>query len=117
MEKSWNIVYYQSPDQDRSPVYDFINSFDAKTISKIYHTLNLLETYGTQLGSPHFKKLVGEKLWEIRLLGQNNIRIFYVAVQKHSFLLVHGFEKKKQKTDRKEIVLALSRVKEYYSRQ
>lgn len=117
MNDSWNIVYYQAPTQSSSPVYDFINDLDADTKSKVINTINLLESYGIRLGPPHAKKLVGTDLWELRILGQDNIRIFYIAVTGKNFLLLHGFNKKKQKTDRKEIETALARLKEYRSRQ
>lgn len=117
MDEGWNIIYYQAPGQVTSPVYDFINSLDPKAKSKVVNTLNLLEQYGIKLGPPRAQKLVGTELWELRLLGQDNIRIFYVAVTGKSFLLLHGFNKKKQRTDRREIETALARLKEYNSRQ
>lgn len=116
MDEQWNIIYYQLPQSSNSPVYDFINNLDAKAKSKVINTLNLLEQYGTRLGQPHTKKLSGTDLWELRLLGQDNIRIFYVAVFGKSFLLLHGFKKKKQKTGKKEIEIAVTRLRDYKSR-
>ena len=113
---SWNIVYYQTPQQSSSPVQDFIQSLDMKTRTKVANSLNLLEEFGIKLSSPHTKKLIGTDLWELRILGQDNLRIFYVAVIGKSFLLLHGFVKKKQKTDKREIKTALGRLKEYRSR-
>lgn len=116
MDKHWSIVYYQAPRQSTSQVYDFINSLDAKAKSKVINTINLLEQYGTRFGSAHTKKLVGTDLWELRMLGQDNIRILYIAVTGKKFLFLHGFNKKKQKTDKREIHTALARLKEYNSR-
>ena len=113
---NWNIVYYQAPGQSSSPVYDFINSLDANAKSKVVNTFNLLEGYGTRLASSHVKKLTGTELWELRMLGQDNIRILYVATAGKSFLLLHGFIKKKQKTDKREIKKAMGRLREYRSR-
>lgn len=117
MDEVWNIVYYQTPQQNSSPVYDFINDLDANAKSKVINTINLLESYGTRLSPPHTKKLTGTELWELRILGQDNIRIFYIAIPGKNFLLLHGFNKKKQKTDKREIETALARLKEYLSRQ
>lgn len=116
MDESWSIIYYQAPQQTTSPVYDFINSLDANAKSKVINTINLLENYGIRLDPPHARKLTGTNLWELRMLGQDNIRIFYIAVTGKSFLLLHGFSKKKQKTDKKEIRTALARLNEYNSR-
>lgn len=116
MNENWNIIYYQKPKSSSSPVYDFIQSLDAKTQSKISNTLDLLEEYGIKLGMPHIKKLTGTDLWELRILGSDNIRLFYITVTGKNFLLLHGFLKKKEKTDRKEIKTAIDRFKEYRSR-
>ena len=116
MSDFWNIIYYQSLQQVSSPVYDFINRLDPTAKSKVINTINLLEEYGIRLSPPRAKKLAGTDLWELRMLGEDNIRIFYVAVVNKAFLLLHGFIKKKQKTDKKEIKTAMARLKEYGSR-
>jgi len=41
------------------------------------------------------------------------IRIFYLALSLESIIILHGFIKKKQKTDIKEISTALARLKEF----
>lgn len=116
MDGGWSILYYQSTQQISSPVYEFINSLDADAKSKVINSVNLLEGYGIRLGPPHVKKVTGADLWELRILGSDNIRIFYIAVPGKSFLLLHGFIKKKQKTERKEIKTATERLKKYRSR-
>ncbi len=117
MPKSgWVITYYQSPQNTKYPVYEFINTLDERAKSKVINTFDLLEEYGISLGLPHVKKLTGTELWELRILGQDNIRIFYITVQGKAFLLLHGFIKKKQKTDKKDIKVALDRLKDYRSR-
>ena len=113
MDQKWNIVYYQSSQQSKSPVYEFINSLSSKAKSKIINAIDLLEEYGTRLGSNHVKKLTGTDLWELRILGQDNVRILYTAVTGKTFLLLHGFIKKKQKTDKRGLDTALVRLKEY----
>lgn len=110
------MVYYQSPGQSTSSVYEFINSLNANAKSKVINSLNLLEEFGLRAGANRVQKLTGTDLWELRILGQDNIRIFYVAITGKSFLLLHGFIKKKQKTDKKEIKIATERLKEFESR-
>lgn len=117
MDRKWKIVYYQAPTQSNSPVFDFIQNLDAKAKSKIINIIDLLAESGIMLGLPHAKKLTGTSLWELRTLGQDNIRIFYVAIIDKSFLLLHGFQKKKQKTDQKEIKIAGKRLVEHESRK
>lgn len=62
---------------------------------------------------PHVKKLTGTPFWEIRILGQDNIRVIYICPFKESVLVLHGFIKKKQKTPPKEISTALQRYKNW----
>lgn len=73
--------------------------------------------YGLSTALPHLKKLTGSPLWEIRILGQDNIRILYVTIHQDSILLLHGFIKKTQKTPNREINTALKRLHEYQIKQ
>jgi phage-related protein len=116
MLQDWKILYYETTNGN-SPIYDFISWLTPQNQAKISNTLDLLAQYGTFLGSPHVKKITGTDLWELRILGTNNIRIFYVAFVSKTFVLLHGFLKKKQKTDKKEIKTALERLREFSSRK
>ncbi len=91
MNDDWGIVYYQGPTQSNSPIQEFIESLEKRAQNKIVRTLELLESYGLKLGMPYTKKMAGTDLWELRILGQDNLRIFYVAITGKSFLLLHGF--------------------------
>jgi phage-related protein len=114
-EEKWKIKYYMSP-SGTYPVADFIKELDEISKAKIINTFTLLEDFGIRLGLPHTKKLTGTDLWELRILGGNNLRVFYIAITGKSFLMLHGFNKKKQKTDRQEIKTAEIRLKDFYSR-
>ena len=64
------------------------------------------------LAEPHVKHLEG-KLWELRLTGRDGIaRALYVTAMGRRVIVVRAFVKKKQKTPRAEIELALRRAKE-----
>ncbi|MBI2338286.1 type II toxin-antitoxin system RelE/ParE family toxin [Candidatus Daviesbacteria bacterium] len=109
MEEKWEILLYRT-EQGGSPVQEFINSLEIKAKAKVESTINLLREFGTRLGLPHFKKIVGSELWEMRLLGSDNIRVLYISVAGRAFLLLHGFKKKKDKTPGKEIKVAEARL-------
>lgn len=113
---SWKVIYYKTL-QGKSPVFEFIQGFEMKTRARIFDTVDLLKEYGVNLGLPYSKKLTGTNLWEIRVLGSNNLRIFYVAVVGKTFLLLHGFKKKKQRTDLHEIKTAEARLREFKSQK
>lgn len=110
--EEWNIIYYESS-SGNIPVYDFIESLSPTAKSKVSNTFDLLTEFGIKLGLPHVKKVVETNLWELRILGGDSIRIFYVATSGKVFLLLHGFIKKSQKAPKKEIKIALERLKEY----
>lgn len=115
MANVWSIQLYESLEGDQ-PVEDFIRSLDEKAQNKIARTFDHVEEFGVALGQPHMKKLVGTELWELRILGSDSIRIFYVTITGKMFLLLHGFKKKTQKTPRKEIDIAEKRFVEFRSR-
>lgn len=112
---NWKIEYCESSSGNK-PIEEFINSLEEKAQVKILRTLELLEEFGIRMGLPHVKKLTGTSLWELRILGSNNIRVFYITRAQKRFLLLHAFKKKTQKTNRKEIKVALERLREYESR-
>lgn len=105
----WKLVYWHNANEV-SPIYEFIEGLEEKSQARVYKSLDMLEKYGLNLGYPHIKKLKGYDLWELRILGGDNIRIFYITMKEKKFLLLHGFVKKKQKTDIKEIKIALKRL-------
>lgn len=107
----WDIVYYESPN-NKFPVYDFIESLSAKAKAKVVNTFDLLSEFGIKLGMPKVRKIIGTPLWELRVLGKDSIRIFYVIKSERRIILLHGFIKKKQKTDKKEINIALERLED-----
>jgi len=111
----WKIDYYSAP-SGKKPVQKFIEKLAYTPRSRVYNTLELLAELGIRLGLPHAKKVTKTPFWELRILGEKSLRFFYVAKIGRSFLLLHGFTKKKEKTPRKEIKTSLKRLKEYKSR-
>lgn len=109
MDEKWKIEYYKTTGKN-SPVEEFVDRLEAKAQIKVSDTIDLLKEFGINLNLPHVKKVVGTPLWELRIVGQDSIRIFYITQTNKIFLLLHGFQKKKQKTDRKEIAIALKRL-------
>ena len=116
MEEQWSIIFYKTLQGD-TPVNDFILSLEVKAQSKIKDSIKLLQEFDVRLGPPHIKKLTGTELWELRILGSDSMRIFYVAVTGKNFLLLHGFKKKKNKTPPKEIRVAEDRLTEFRTRK
>jgi len=116
MELKTKIEYYTTL-EGKNPVSDFLDSLSGKQQGKVLRVLQTIAEYGLLSVLPHLKKLTGTALWEIRILGKDNIRIFYVVPYKERVLLLHGFIKKKQKTSPKEIAIALQRFAEWAARK
>jgi phage-related protein len=75
--------------------------------------VRLIEGYGLEnLREPYIKHLEGP-LWEMRMKGRDGIaRAIYVTATGRRVVVVHVFEKKSQKTPRRELELARQRARE-----
>ncbi len=78
-----------------STLEQFIQSLEKRTIAKVLRTIDLLERFGHELGMPHSKK-IRASLFELRVRGQQEVRIFY-TFQRNAVVLLHGFIKKSQR--------------------
>lgn len=114
-------VEFYEDHQGRQPVRDVLielrdkarTSKDARIqYQKILTHLRALETYGTRIGEPQVKHLDGS-LWELRPLSH---RIFFFYWRDNTFVLLHHFIKKTQKTPSKEIEQAARNLKDFLER-
>ncbi len=87
----------------------FITSLEKPIVAKVLRSIDLLKQFGHSLGLPHSKK-VTKQLFELRIYGAQNVRIFY-TFHKNSVTLLHGFIKKTEHIPQKEIKIALQRLK------
>ena len=108
-------IYYYITSSGKNIVREFIVSLQKEQQAKIRRTLQLINEYGLSSAIPHIKKLSSTPLWEIRILGKDNIRILYVIPGSHSILVLHGFIKKTQKTSSKQIQTAINRYHDWLS--
>lgn len=111
----WELVYYETATGD-SPVEDYLRSLPKPDGARAARELNLLERQGTRLEMPHVRPIQGTSLWELRIRGRIQHRVFYVAVQGRRILLLHAFMKKSQKTPLREIDIAQRRFLDYQRR-
>ena len=115
MEEQWKTLLYKTLQGD-SPVKEFIDSLELRAQAKVYDAINLLRDFGIRLGLPHVKKVTGTEMWELRILGADSIRVVYIAITGKTFLILHGFKKKKDKTQPKEIKIAEERLTDHRTR-
>ena len=110
MPPKWKISYYVTSSGD-NPIKNFLDR-DPRVKAKAFRIFQHIIEFGLTSANPYIKKLTETPLWEIRILGRENIRIFFVAQTQKSVMLLHIFTKKTQKTPAREIKTALNRLKQ-----
>lgn len=92
-----------------SKIEKFISSLEGETSARVLRTIDLLETFGNQLGPPHSKK-VEAHVFELRIRGKQEVRIFY-TFRGGEAILLHGFIKKSERIPGRELVTVRSKLK------
>ena len=91
----------------------WLNDIPKDIKARIISIVDLLVEHGPQnVREPYVKHLQG-KLYEIRAKGKDGIaRVFYFTMTGQRIVLLHGFIKKTQKTPKRELAIAVVRMKE-----
>lgn len=117
----YEIAFYQTRDGE-CQVWDFLEKLRIKAATskdaRIQHKqaslyIELLSLNGTNMNE-NITKHLEEDIWE---LHPGNNRVFYFFVQQNTFVLLHQFRKKSQKTPRREIDRAKRERDDYLSRK
>lgn len=114
-------IYFYKNRKGEQPVRDYIMSLDGKNgkdsrikATKIRDYIKALSVYGLSLDTKYIKPIKNEKnLWELRPLKD---RIFFVTWNETGFVLLHHFQKKTQKTPKREIEQALKEIEDLKQR-
>jgi len=113
----YEIIFYKDKN-GKEPIRDYLNELEKKSktskneriqYQKIKDYIKELATYGINIGMPAVKHIEG-KIWELRPIKN---RIFFFCWQDDSFVLLHHFIKKTQKTPRKEIAQAKQNLENF----
>jgi phage-related protein len=109
------IIFFETDFGDK-PVEEFLAGLDAAVRAKVVRTLELLRTQQI-MPTKFWKKLSGSDLWEVRVEYAGNIyRVLAAFAKNNRVILVHAFQKKSQKTPRRDMEIALQRQKRYFQR-
>ena len=81
-----------------------LESLNASELAKALRTLDLLEEFGQNLNMPHSRHM-SDGLYELRIRGKREVRIFYCFHAGKAHLL-YGFIKKSEKTPPSELTRA-----------
>ncbi|MEK9181921.1 MAG: type II toxin-antitoxin system RelE/ParE family toxin [Patescibacteria group bacterium] len=93
----------------RDDIQDFLLSFDDSTVSKVVNSLELLDELGEQIRPPRSKK-VAKNIYELRVLSNLSVRIFY-TFYKNNIWILHAFIKKSSKIPPKELEIVINRAR------
>lgn len=113
---SWSVEFFVDED-GQSLVLEWFEAQSPKVQARFAWIFDLMQERGLVLGEPYIKHLEG-KIFEIRAEQNTNIyRIAYVAFTGQRFVLLHGFQKKTQKTPRREIETAQKRYRQLVEKE
>lgn len=108
--EGWQINFFKH--NNRSPIEEWLNDLPIDTRSKILRHIELLKGNGLYLKEP-FVKHIKDKIYELRTKDKDGIyRILYFSYREKTFILLHGFVKKTNKTPGDAIKIAEKRMKE-----
>ena len=117
----YTVEFYEKANGN-SELWDFIEDLRIKSSSnkdariqykQVILYIQLLQDNGTNLPQNVAKHLV-ENIWELR---PGNNRVLYFYFENNTFVLLHQFRKKTQKTPIREIEKAKSERDDYLSRK
>ncbi len=94
---------------------DFLLEQPEKVQNKIYKVIEIIETY-ERVPTTYLQAMKGtDGLYEARIKLASNIwRVFCFFDKGKLVILLNGFQKKTQKTPKKELDKAISLMKEYF---
>lgn len=97
---------------------EFLESLSAREQQKVLWVLKLIEDLD-RVPKEYFKKLVNtEDIWECRVrIGSNAYRVFSFFFRGETLVLTHGYSKKSQKTDPRQIRKAKDYRRDFLSRK
>ncbi len=115
------VEFYETKD-GKSELWDYLEELRLKAITskdaRIQHKqislyIQLLQDNGTRLNE-NITKHIEDGIWELR---PGNNRVLYFFFKNDTFVLLHHFRKKSQKTPRREIVKAKNERADYLARK
>ncbi|MBK1668406.1 hypothetical protein CKO28_10200 [Rhodovibrio sodomensis] len=112
-EKRLRVRFFRTA-AGREPVKDWLIQLDPDDRRRIGTDIKDVE-FSWPIGMPLCRQIAGHRnLWEVRsrLSGNRIARVIFL-IRERQMILLHGFEKKTQKTPKGEIEMAVARKKEF----
>ena len=107
-EEDWIVEFFYD-ERGVAPIEEFLAALDDKTVTRFRWSLEQLRVRNIRARQPLARHLEGD-LWELREESDTNIfRVIYFFFSGRRIVLLHGFQKKTQKTPRRELEIAKRR--------
>ncbi len=112
----WAVLFYIE-DNGRSPIEEFVLGQNERTQARLRWSIEQLRARNISAREPLVKHVQG-KLYELRVESQANAyRVLYFIFTSRRIVLLHGFQKKTQKTPSREIAVAVKRMRRFIERE
>ena len=105
-------IYYHKSNSGKIFVKDYIDSLDEKGKYEIYSFLQKFKEDYRFRKIPYCKK-INKDIFEIRIKIKDCYRMLYAFLYKDVVVLLHIFKKKTNKIPKKDLDLAINRLKLY----
>ena len=103
---NWKITFYSDKVEQQTL------NFPKGILANFIHIADMIEQFGPALDRPYTAPM-GNGLFEIRAKGMEGIgRSLYCTIKGQEIIILNSFIKKTQKTPKKELDLAIKRMKE-----
>lgn len=115
-QTDWVVVFYTDED-GKDLIRQFLESLDLQTQARFEWSIEQLRMRNVLAREPLVRHIEG-KIYELRRESNTNIyRLFYALLSRKRILILHGLQKKTQKTPRKEIEIALKRLNSFIKKE
>ena len=102
----WQILYYNQK------LVDEILCLPEGLLARYLRLTDLMLEFGSNLGLPH-TKAIDNGLFELRVKSKEGIaRVFFCTKVGKKIIMLHSYVKKSQKTPKKDLKIAKSRMSE-----
>jgi len=102
---NWKIEYFSSEVEKK------VLSLPNGLLARYLRLTDLMLEFGSNLGMPHTRS-IGDGLFELRVKGKEGIaRVFFCTIVNRRIIILHVFIKKTNKTPKKEIKIAINRMR------
>ena len=111
------VRFYRTP-AGRCPVLEFLDGLSDKDAQKVLWVFRLIERVDS-VPANYLKKLAStDDIWECRIPAQGGaFRVFAFLTRANTLVLTHGYSKKTQRLDPREIQRAERYKRDYLNRQ